>query len=108
MSTSGQPYTALPNAFKYRKEFTPACSCRRQGQSWADALINWEESMKAKGSLDLLDLSSHHSKPTHITPDFVQRVRRNGASLGRPQRREPIWRLAQLWLETADPEPGQR
>jgi hypothetical protein len=38
VSASGQPYTALPNAFKYRKEFTPACSCRRQGQSWADAL----------------------------------------------------------------------
>ncbi|HEX4407252.1 MAG TPA: DUF2865 domain-containing protein [Xanthobacteraceae bacterium] len=38
VSTSGQPYSSLPNAFKYRKEFTPACSCRRQGQSWADAL----------------------------------------------------------------------
>jgi hypothetical protein len=35
---ANQPYTALPNAFKYRKEFTPACSCRKQGQSWADAL----------------------------------------------------------------------
>jgi hypothetical protein len=35
---SGQPYTALPTAFQYRKEFNAACSCRKPGQSWADAL----------------------------------------------------------------------
>jgi Protein of unknown function (DUF2865) len=34
----------LPNAFRYRKEFTPACSCRRPGQSWADALKNADDS----------------------------------------------------------------
>ena len=44
VSTSGQPYTALPNAFQYRKEFTAACSCRRPGQSWADALKNADDS----------------------------------------------------------------
>jgi hypothetical protein len=38
MSINGQPYTALPTAFQYRKQLTPACSCRRPGQSWADAL----------------------------------------------------------------------
>jgi hypothetical protein len=43
-SISGQPYTALPNAFRYRKEFTPACSCRKAGQSWADALKDADDS----------------------------------------------------------------
>ena len=38
VSASGQLYTALPNAFHYRKEFTAACSCRKPGQSWGDAL----------------------------------------------------------------------
>ena len=38
VSLGGQPYTALPAAFQYRKEFNAACSCRRPGQSWADAL----------------------------------------------------------------------
>jgi hypothetical protein len=38
VSLSGQSYTALPTAFQYRKEFSPTCSCRRPGQSWADAL----------------------------------------------------------------------
>ncbi len=37
-SISGQPYTALPNALKYRQEFNPSCSCKRPGQSWAEAL----------------------------------------------------------------------
>jgi Protein of unknown function (DUF2865) len=44
VSISGQPYTALPNAFRYRKEFTSGCSCRKPGQSWADALKNADDS----------------------------------------------------------------
>ena len=43
VSNSGQSYTALPNAFRYRKEFTAGCSCRRPGQSWADALKNADD-----------------------------------------------------------------
>ncbi len=38
VSASGTPYTSLPNAFKYRTEIVPSCSCRRAGQSWAQAL----------------------------------------------------------------------
>jgi hypothetical protein len=38
VSLAGQAYTALPTAFQYRKEFNAACSCRKPGQSWADAL----------------------------------------------------------------------
>lgn len=37
-SVSGQPYTALPNALKYRQEFNPSCTCKRAGQSWAEAV----------------------------------------------------------------------
>ena len=40
MSMTGQPYTALPAAFSYRKEYNSSCSCRRQGESWASALRN--------------------------------------------------------------------
>ncbi len=38
VSLAGQSYTALPAAFQYRKSFNAACSCRKPGQSWADAL----------------------------------------------------------------------
>jgi hypothetical protein len=44
VSVTGQPYTALPNAFRYRKDFIAGCSCRRPGQSWADALKNADDS----------------------------------------------------------------
>ncbi|MDI3471160.1 MAG: hypothetical protein OJF62_003223 [Pseudolabrys sp.] len=42
-TVDGSPYTSLPTAFEYRKQYNAACSCRRAGQSWADA-------MKAEGS----------------------------------------------------------
>ncbi|MGC1693989.1 MAG: DUF2865 domain-containing protein [Pseudolabrys sp.] len=38
VSLNGQPYTALPAAFSYRKALNPTCSCRKPGESWADAL----------------------------------------------------------------------
>src|SRR5215472_4400572 len=44
VSVTGQSYTALPNAFRYRKEIIAGCSCRRPGQSWADALKNADDS----------------------------------------------------------------
>jgi Protein of unknown function (DUF2865) len=44
VSIGGQAYTALPNAFRYRKEVVAGCSCRAPGQSWADALKNADDS----------------------------------------------------------------
>ena len=41
-SPSGEPYANLPNASKFEKAFDPSCSCRRKGQSWADALADAE------------------------------------------------------------------
>ena len=38
VSITGQPYSALPNAFKYRTEFNPSCGCKAAGQTWSDAL----------------------------------------------------------------------
>jgi hypothetical protein len=38
VSLSGTPYKQLANAFKYRQEFNPSCSCKRPGQSWTEAL----------------------------------------------------------------------
>jgi hypothetical protein len=38
VSLNGDPYTSMPNAFKYRQAFSNQCSCRGTGQSWAEAL----------------------------------------------------------------------
>jgi hypothetical protein len=37
-SINGAPYSGLPNAFKYRQQFDATCSCKKPGQSWADAV----------------------------------------------------------------------
>lgn len=38
VSLAGRGYRELPNAFRYRSEFNAACSCKRPGQSWAEAM----------------------------------------------------------------------
>jgi hypothetical protein len=41
-SPSGEPYANLPNASKFERAYDPSCSCRRKGQSWAEALADAE------------------------------------------------------------------
>jgi hypothetical protein len=38
VSLNGRLYTELPTAFQYRKALDAACSCRRPGESWYEAL----------------------------------------------------------------------
>jgi hypothetical protein len=42
VAINGQPYSSLPNALLFKKEFVPACSCRPAGMSWAQALAGAE------------------------------------------------------------------
>jgi hypothetical protein len=59
VSISGRTYTELPNAFRYRHEFTPGCSCRRPGQSWTDALKNADDgSTLERGDIVVTEQSS--------------------------------------------------
>jgi hypothetical protein len=49
---TGQPYSSLPNAGKYQRSFDAACTCRGQGQSWAQALKEAEYLLdKRKGDV---------------------------------------------------------
>jgi Protein of unknown function (DUF2865) len=43
VSANGQPYSSSPNAFRYRTEFNPSCSCKAAGQTWSDALKNIDD-----------------------------------------------------------------
>jgi hypothetical protein len=51
VSLSGQPYSSLPNAFKYRQAFDNGCSCRQPGESWAKALRGVEDSTVERGDI---------------------------------------------------------
>jgi Protein of unknown function (DUF2865) len=55
VSVNGQPYSSLPNAFRYRQEFNPACSCKRPGESWAEALKDVQDSTVERGDIIVTD-----------------------------------------------------
>src|SRR6202795_4065974 len=54
VSISGQTYTSLPNAFKYRTEFNPSCSCKAPGQTWSDALKSIDDKAAAEQQGDII------------------------------------------------------
>jgi hypothetical protein len=42
VSSTGERYVDMPNALKFQQSFDSTCSCRRRGESWAQALANAE------------------------------------------------------------------
>ncbi|MBR1271211.1 DUF2865 domain-containing protein [Bradyrhizobium sp. AUGA SZCCT0222] len=54
VSVSGQPYSSLPNAFKFRTEFNPSCACKAAGQTWSDALKSIDEKAAAEQQGDII------------------------------------------------------
>ena len=51
VSANGRLYTELPNAFAYRKQFNPSCSCKAAGQTWADALKQLDDQTVERGDI---------------------------------------------------------
>jgi Protein of unknown function (DUF2865) len=54
VSVNGQPYTSLPNAFKYRTEFNPSCACKAAGQTWSDALKSVDDKAAVEQQGDII------------------------------------------------------
>jgi len=75
VSSSGAPYTSLPNAFRYRKEMVPSCGCRAPGQSWAQALGQVRD-------------TTMQSDDIVVTPGVAQKMAQPRDSQGRPVRAE--------------------
>ena len=51
VSIHGHAYTELPTAFQYRKEVNKACSCKRAGQTWADAVKQTDDTTLEQGDI---------------------------------------------------------
>lgn len=67
VSIDGMPYAQLPNAFRYRKEFNPSCSCRAAGQSWAEALgVGRDETFQRGDILVTEERARQMSKPRPV------------------------------------------
>jgi hypothetical protein len=54
VSISGQPYSSSPNAFLYRKEFSPTCSCKPAGETWSQALKGLDDKAAAAQQGDII------------------------------------------------------
>ena len=54
VSVNGQPYSALPNAFRYRTEFNPSCACKAAGQTWSEALKTIDDKASAEQQGDII------------------------------------------------------
>jgi hypothetical protein len=71
VSSSGAPYSSLPNAFKYRTQLVPTCSCRQAGQSWAQALGQVRD-------------TTMQSDDIVVTPGVAQKMSQPRDAQGRP------------------------
>jgi hypothetical protein len=78
VSMNGRLYTELPAAFSYRKALNPACSCRRPGESWAEALkVNGTDDTVAPGDVIVTEQNAKQLSQSRIGAD------------GRPIRPDP-------------------
>ncbi len=58
VSLAGRPYRDLPTAFRYRQSLDQACTCRRPGQSWAEALGVGRDATVERGDIVVTEESS--------------------------------------------------
>ena len=70
VSLNGRLYTELPAAFSYRKALNPACSCRKPGESWADALkVNGGDDTIAPGDVVVTEQNAKRLSQPRIGAD---------------------------------------
>ena len=60
------------------------------------------------GLLDRADPLTDECQPRHVAPKLLDDVRRQARALRCPQTCQTLWRLAQMWFESSDPETGER
>lgn len=84
VSMSGARYMDSPNALKYRQSYDASCSCRRRGQSWADALANAEIKLgrESKGDIFVTPEKSAEMSRPRIDPKAAARAAKAAALAG--------------------------
>ena len=88
-----QPYTALPNAFRYRTAFDQSCSCKRAGESWSQALKNIEDTTVEQGDIVVNDQRARQLSQPRVDAQ------------GKPIRPAPL-ATARPAAQTAAPQPA--
>jgi hypothetical protein len=68
VSINGQPYSASPNAFRFRSEFNPSCACKAAGQTWSDALKSVDDKAAAEQQGDIIVTEESAKKMSRPLP----------------------------------------
>ena len=92
VSISGQPYSALPNAFKYRTEFNPSCACKAAGQTWSDALKTIDDKAAAEQQGDIIVTEESAKKMARPPAPKAARHAKKGARPRPPPTAPPAQR----------------
>jgi hypothetical protein len=79
VSISGQSYASSPNAFRYRQEFNPSCSCKAAGQTWSDALKSIDDKSTAEQQGDII-VTEESAKRMAQPPGTKAQAAKKGAS----------------------------
>lgn len=85
---SGQPYTALPNALKYREKFDSSCFCKQPGMTWAQA---------SQGAVDIVEA---RKGDLIVTPEQAE-------AMSRPKADQPPQRARNAKAAAKTPEPAE-
>ena len=68
VGADGTRYADLPNALKYRKSVDSSCTCRRRGQSWAQALAD-AEALLGERKTDIIVTQAKSDELARAKPD---------------------------------------
>ena len=84
VSINGQPYSSLPNAFKYRTEFNPSCACKAAGQTWSDALKSVDDKalVEQQGDIIVTEESAKKMMQRRAATAEILAEREKGCSAG--------------------------
>jgi len=100
VASNGRVYKDLPNAFRYRREFSASCSCKQPGQTWSEALGQTKDSTIERGDIVVTEERAKAlSQPRTENP--------NRTSAPRAEARKPTGNMPVAAPPDApDPAPG--
>src|SRR6202790_2879899 len=84
VSINGQPYSSSPNAFRYRQEFNPSCSCKAAGQTWSDALKSIDDKAAAEQQGDIIVTEESAKKMSRAPTKPAAAAAKKGAAPAAP------------------------
>ncbi|MEH3145060.1 MAG: DUF2865 domain-containing protein [Methylobacterium frigidaeris] len=75
-------YASLPNAFRFQKTFVPNCSCKAEGQTWAQSLVKAESMLvRHKGDIFVTPAQAEMLSRPKVRLTLVGRADRTAAAV---------------------------